>query len=128
MQLRRGGAGRGAAMASTAEIRLDATPTPLEGAALRSIASELRGPVAPDATSLRGAWPPGLSFRERVARVLGSGHWYTVAGIANRVGCRETGAAARLRELRRHGVEVETRRARCNGRWYYRAPRGNGHG
>src|SRR3990167_5654663 len=73
-------------------------------------------------------YDPALD-RERLTRALDlvlaalrSGGWWTLAQLAERAGCTEAGASARLRDLRKaqHGSHVIGRRRVRGGLWEYK--------
>ncbi len=61
---------------------------------------------------------------QAVKDLMGDGQWRTHAEIAAACSCTETGASARLRELRRlHGAKIE-RRSRSGKLFEYRIAEG----
>jgi len=62
---------------------------------------------------------------ERVLMLMGDHRWHTLAELAERCGCSEAGASARIRDLRKppHELTVERRRIRtAAGLYEYRVP------
>lgn len=73
--------------------------------------------------------------RGRVLRLMSDGRWRTLHEIAQACSCSETGASARLRDLRKtafggHTVRRRLRFAAIHGLWEYAvgADRGDDHG
>lgn len=61
---------------------------------------------------------------EKVLRIMSDGNWHTLSELANRVGCSQTSASARIRDLKKswagsHTVE-KRRDEKVAGLWWYR--------